>query len=140
MESGVAYIRHLIKSSCSQKCNTLLMQASESTKIKKAEKKELRISFILSLPSFRSSPASSTIIIKPIPPSNSVNCTGKDMCHCCASEKNRSKTPAISNSNTEGIFAKFEMIEKKYDTTITVAKIINTSSVGNPAMKLIYAV
>jgi hypothetical protein len=54
-----------------------VINTAEIIKITSAEKNEFLISFNLLLPNFRSSPASSTIIISPTIPNASTNFGGK---------------------------------------------------------------
>jgi len=100
----------------------------ERINIKKAAKKDWLINFILSRPSFRSSPAYSTIITNPIAPKYSTVCSGIGKRQPFAFEISRSTIPAANNNSTEGIRKKFDIIENRYDTTITLLNKINIHS------------
>ena len=100
----------------------------ESINIKNAAKNEVEISLIFFLPSLRSRPASSTIITVPITPKKSIAFEGMGMCQLFASDTARKTMPAANSNKTEGIFMKFDIIEKRYDITITPLNKIKTHS------------
>ena len=75
----------------------------EMTKMNKAEKKESRISFTLSLPNFRSSPASSTIMIRPTTPSDSISLAENEISNWLKSASALKPIPANNSSSTEGM-------------------------------------
>lgn len=85
--------------------------------MKRAEKKEFRINFNLFLSSFRSSPASNTIIIRPTMPKTSTSFVGNSIANPDLSAIYRSPIPAKSKSKTDGTLIYLLMSEKIYETT-----------------------